>query len=472
LLGLFLIPGVASAAGPRAPLDVPLWTVVPFAGLLLSIALVPVIFPSLWHSNRNRALIVLGFTLPLAAYLVGLEWTTGQPAVEAMLDAAEEYTSFIILLAALYVVAGGILVEADWRPTPGRNTFLLAAGAVLANLIGTTGASMVLIRPMLRINRGRKRAHHVPIFFIFIVSNLGGLLTPLGDPPLFLGFLRGVSFFWTFGLWPHWLLANGLVLAIFFCWDGAARKDEGGGMKDEKDKSSADSSFILPPSFPRRNLVRGKLNIVLLVGILVTVLLHSTDFSERLTAIIRHFLPCPDLGLAWPYGELVLVVIVSLSLALTPAGLRQANDFGWEAIVEVAILFAGIFLTMMPALDLLARHGRDLGVTEPWQYFWLTGSLSAVLDNAPTYLTFATIAAGNRSIGELPTQAPLLLQAISCGAVFMGAMTYVGNGPNFMVRAIAVRSGYPMPSFFGYLGYAGIILTPIFLLTTWLFFPP
>jgi Na+/H+ antiporter NhaD/arsenite permease-like protein len=431
------------AAVDRQPLDLPVWTVLPFAALLLAIAILPVAAGHWWHSNRNRALVSFGFALPVALYLLGVEWFGGQPALAALGHELENYVAFIALLGSLYVVSGGIVVAGNLEGKPLTNTAFLAAGAVLANLIGTTGASVLLIRPVLRINRHRHHKKHLPVFFIFIVSNLGGLLTAVGDPPLFLGFLNGVPFFWTLTLWREWLLTNGTVLAIFFVWDSLAHRRE----------APADVAADQRERLPLHLL--GRRNLPLLAGVMAGVVLQR--FSE--------------IG-----GGALMVAMGALSWWLTPRRLREANGFTWEPIAEVAILFAGIFVTMVPALELLSAHGREFGISEPWQFFWLTGGLSAFLDNAPTYLTFATVAAGPRDFGLLVDDlvpglsGPLVLEAISCGAVFMGALTYIGNGPNFMVKAIAEESGFETPSFFGYLAYSCAVLLPVFALVTIVFF--
>jgi Na+/H+ antiporter NhaD/arsenite permease-like protein len=437
------------------PLDVPTWALVPFAGLLAAIALLPVLAEDFWHKHQRKALVVVLFAIPVAVYLLLLDWTTGRPGTAALLHGLHEYASFIIVLASLYIVSGGILIEGDVAGTPLNNTLVLAVGAILANIIGTTGASMVLIRFFLRINQRRRHRAHLVVFFIFSVSNLGGLLTPLGDPPLFIGFLRGIDFFWTLRLWPQWLTAIGLVLAVFYACDALAfRRDA--QPPDPQGRTpqgrTPQGRTPLAPAATRLRL-RGLCNLVFLAGILGAVLLQAS-------------------ALPFPPGEAVMILMAVLSLAFTPAGIRRANGFRWEPIIEVVILFAGIFVTMVPALDILARLSRDLNLTEPWQYFWLTGGLSAVLDNAPTYLMFATLAAGEQPISGLMVLAPHILEAISCGAVFLGALTYIGNGPNFMVRAIAEESGQHTPSFFGYLLYAAPILVPIFLLLTVLFFLP
>jgi Na+/H+ antiporter NhaD/arsenite permease-like protein len=425
-------------------MDVPFLSVVPFVALLLAIAVLPLTAPHFWHSNLNRALVALALALPIVGFLVG----RGQPGRLALAHALVEYGEFILLLGSLYVVAGGIVVEGRFRPTPVTNALFLTVGAVLANLVGTTGASMVLARPLFRINRGRTHHRHVPIFFIFVVSNLGGALTPLGDPPLFLGYLRGVDFTFPLTLWPHWLLVNASVIALFLAWDLICSRRE------------------LPapaaPSGDRLFGVRGLVNIALMLGVIAAVLLRSPDVGRFL-----HALPDP-----WPEAipSVAMLALTGLSLALSPRGLRADNGFTWAPLVEVAVLFFGIFVTMVPALVLLERFGADLGVTAPWQYFWATGGLSAFLDNAPTYLAFATIAGHGQPLVELMRLQPRVLQAISAGAVFLGALTYIGNGPNFMVKAIAEDMGYRMPSFFGYLGYSTAILLPIFALVTWLFF--
>jgi Na+/H+ antiporter NhaD/arsenite permease-like protein len=431
--------------GAGQALDLPLWSGCPFLLLLLTIALAPIVAPRFWHSNVNRACVAALFAVPAAGYLLYFQWRTGQPTVPALVHELGQYASFIVLLGSLYTVSGGIVVRGDLRPTPWANAACLAFGAALANLIGTTGASVVLVRPLLRINRSRQHIAHLPVFFIFTVGNLGGLLTPLGDPPLFLGFLNGVPFFWTLSLWPHWLVANGLVLAIFLCWDSVAWRRE--------------STEVRAGSVGGESLrIQGLVNVFFLGGIVGAVLIQGA-------------LPGPGGAIT---AGIIMALAALLSLGLTPRSLRQANDFTWGPILEVAILFAGIFVTMVPALDLLADRGPHLGVSRPWAYFWVTGLLSACLDNAPTYVSFATLAAGSSNFGalargEIPG-GPLILQAISCGAVFMGALTYIGNGPNFMVKAIADHTGCPAPSFLAYLVYSCAILLPVLGVVTFIFF--
>jgi Na+/H+ antiporter NhaD/arsenite permease-like protein len=473
LLGLFLLPGMAMGAGDT-PLDLPIWSITPFVALLLCIALLPLVAEHWWHSNRNKGIVVAIIAIPAALYLLVVHLTTDQQALVPLGHELFKYCCFIILLGSLYTVAGGLVFRGDLRPVPQVNTAILGGGALLANLIGTTGASVLLIRLFLRINKTRTHRSHLPIFFILVVSNVGGLLTPLGDPPLFLGFLNGVPFAWTLTLWREWLLVNGTILTIFYFWDTLAwRKEEGGpraeaassgaspprgdaweGSPELTPEAEAKSSGLSPPREPLR--LEGLINLIFLAGIIAGVLLQGViggDVGELL-------------------GAALMVVMGVLSLVLTPRALREANSFNWVPIVEVAVLFIGIFVAMVPALELLKARGHALGITQPWQYFWMTGGLSGFLDNAPTYLAFGTMAAGQHPLGELTQTNPQVLAAISCGAVFMGALTYIGNGPNFMVKAIADESGYKMPSFFGYLAYSCLILLPVLVVVTFVFFPP
>ncbi|MBL8797539.1 MAG: sodium:proton antiporter [Planctomycetia bacterium] len=454
-IGVLFLPEVARAAGDG--LDLPVWTALPFIILLLAIALLPLLAPHLWHTNRNRALITAPFVALIAGYLIWIGPATNGRSVAELEHRLKEYGSFIILLAALYVVSGGITITGRFRPTPFTNAGFLTAGALLANLIGTTGASMLLIRPVLQINRPRRHTGHLPLFFIFLVSNLGGLLTPLGDPPLFLGFLQGVPFEWTLRLWPHWLLVNGVVLVIFLIWDVLAWRREEPLPPPE---ATAGSAFR----------VQGWVNVPLLGAILLLVLFQAPHMARLAAGALDHTFACPDLTLHFPMPEIGMLAVAGLSLLLTPGSLRAANDFSWAPIAEVAILFIGIFVTMTPVLAMLQVHGPAFGIAEPWQFFWITGALSSFLDNAPTYLTIGTLAASPHDLAWLAHHRPSVLAAISCGAVFMGANTYIGNGPNFMVKAIADEAGYRTPSFFGYLIYSGLILLPTFALITGLFF--
>ncbi len=468
-----ILPQVAWATDG---IDFPALSLAPFVLMLLAIALLPMVAGGFWHSHFRKLLVSLVLSAPVIGYLYWLEWDTGHAVTERLVHALLEYLDFIILLASLYTVAGGVVVETSARAGPMVNLLILAIGAVLGNVFGTTGASMLLIRPFLRINANRTYKAHLPVFFIFLVSNLGGLITPLGDPPLFLGFLRGVDFFWTLHLLPHWAVAVGSVLAIFFVVDGIAVLREPEGAR----YGAGEARGLLH--------VRGLINFLFLLGILVAVLLQSRTIADAVRHGLSRFFDCADLhlvsaqvwaehlqeGRVFPLpGAALMVLMAILSLAVTPRLVRRANEFSWGAIIEVAVLFLGVFVTMVPALGYLAMHSRELNITQPWQYFWITGALSSFLDNAPTYLTFATIASEGQDLGIFSVAAgqphPLLL-AISAGAVFMGANTYIGNGPNFMVKAIADEFGYKTPSFFGYMLYAIIFLLPVFGLVTWLFF--
>ncbi|MGC4115769.1 MAG: sodium:proton antiporter [Myxococcales bacterium] len=431
---------------------IPLWAVAPFVLLLLTIAIAPLAVPHRWESNLVKAVIAGGLSVPVAAFFL-TSW--GAPGVDQLLEKAREYVSFMALLASLFIISGGVVVRGSLSGTPLLNTAFLGIGAVLASLVGTTGASMLLIRPLLRANTTREKKAHIVVFFIFIVSNCGGLLTPLGDPPLFLGFLKGVPFTWTLThLGLPWLLVNGVLLVLFHFYDNAIFDAEElrrpGSQLEEVQKHE-----------PLR--VAGKRNLFLLLGVVALVFLSG--------------------HLEWPFGvqELGMVALAAASFFSTPKDLHQENSFGFGPIVEVAVLFFGLFATMAPALLLLNAKGPELGLAKPWQFFWAAGALSSFLDNAPTYLTFAATASGiqgipveGRYLARLLTEhaevGVPLLTAISAGAVFMGANTYIGNGPNFMVKAIAEQSGVKMPSFFGYMAYSGAILIPLFVAVTFLFF--
>jgi Na+/H+ antiporter NhaD/arsenite permease-like protein len=402
--------------------------VVPFVAMLLAIAFCPLRVPHWWEANRNKGIVSAALGLPVLAV-----YGVRHPAT--LVHTAVDYVSFIVLLAGLFVVSGGILLRGDLVATPATNTGFLALGGLLASAVGTTGASMLLIRPLLQTNGERTRVKHTVVFFIFIVSNVGGMLTPLGDPPLFLGYLAGVPFTWTLQLWPHWALMLAVLLAVFFVYDSVqfAREPMAALRRDRARVA------------PLR--VHGGGNAVGLAGIVVAVaLLHA------------------------PWRELVIVGAAGLSLRLTPPWIRRDNGFSAGPMVEVAVLFAGIFATMIPALDLLRLRGDELGVRAPWQFFWMTGVLSSFLDNAPTYLTFLALAQSLRLPAEVVGVPTTILAAISVGAVAMGANTYIGNAPNFMVKAIAEEAGVKLPSFFGYMLYSGVVLLPLFVGVTLLFF--
>jgi Na+/H+ antiporter NhaD/arsenite permease-like protein len=396
--------------------------------MLLCIAVLPVVAPHFWESNARK----LGLSAVVGLPVLVL-YALNHPA--ALLHTAEEYFSFMVLLGSLFVVSGGILITGDLPATPRVNTAFLATGSVLASLIGTTGASVVLIRPLLSTNQERRHVVHTIVFFIFIVSNTGGCLTPLGDPPLFLGYLRGVPFTWTLRLWPHWLLVNGLLLVIYCLWDRHAHAREARAV------IARDLTQIRPLR------MSGLGNVGLLVLVVASVAL----------------LPAPA-------REIAILALSAISLATTAKAVHASNRFTFHPIAEVAALFAGIFLTMLPALSILHARGASLGVTTPRQFFWVTGLLSSFLDNAPTYLTFLAVAQSLGLPAEVVGVTHEVLLAISAGAVFMGANTYIGNGPNFMVRAIAEERGVRMPSFGGYMLYSGAVLIPCFVLVTFVLF--
>ncbi|MFH1745958.1 MAG: sodium:proton antiporter [Planctomycetota bacterium] len=386
---------------------------------------------------------------------------TGWATVFAIFDHAvlKEYVPFIVLLFSLYVIAGGIVVRGDIRATPLTNTSIIAIGGLLASFIGTTGSAMVLIRLLLKTNSERKYKVHTVIFFIFIVANIGGSLLPIGDPPLFLGYLRGVDFFWTFALWKYWLFMLVILLALYFVWDTWAYQ------REEQKDIQLDDTRIQPLR------VAGLVNILWLLGVVAAVatLDPSKDFPGT------HWRPMPYMR------EAVQLLMVVFSWITTSLALRKENQFNFVAIGEVACLFIGIFITMQVPIEILKFAGprmAEAGFNNPWQFFWATGVLSSFLDNAPTYVVYFETAvtlpidpANALALGETGRQIDVyMLIAISCGAVFMGANSYIGNGPNFMVKTIAEQSGVKMPSFFGYMVYSVGILVPIFIILTLLFF--
>jgi Na+/H+ antiporter NhaD/arsenite permease-like protein len=455
----------AGEAGVRPGL---LW-IWPFALLLLCIAILPLLRRTehWWHQNRNKLLVSVGLGLITLVYYQLRGYgahgaVAGLPtAWVVLLHALEEYVPFMALLFALYVVCGGILVRGDLRATPAVNTAFLAIGGLAASFVGTTGASMVLIRPLLNTNRERRHVVHTVVFFIFVVSNIGGSLLPIGDPPLFLGYLAGVPFLWTLRLAPHWAVMLGVILLVHYVWDRSAYARE--TLTDRRTDGRAVQPLRLA----------GTLNFVWLIGIVLVVALlpGGRTFPGTNWVVPPHL------------REVVMLAFVGLSLVLTPRELRRENEFNYVAIAEVAALFIGIFITMQVPIEILHSVGpslADTGFVHPWQYFWATGLLSSALDNAPTYKIFFETAnqlthTPGPGIIKLVTGDLIrddLLIAISCGAVFMGANTYIGNGPNFMVKAIAEHAGVRMPSFFGFMIYSALILGPLYVLLTLLFFRP
>lgn len=452
------------------------WTIAPFALLLAAIAIFPLVNGHWWEHNTNKGIVVAILSIPLAIYLL---LNFGDAAVHELVDKAKEYISFIALLAALYVISGGIYVKGSLAGTPLANTSMLALGAILASIIGTTGASVVFIRPLLRANRSRKARAHIVIFFIFIVSNCGGLLTPLGDPPLFLGFLKGVPFIWTMQhLWMQWLFVNVSLLVIFNIWDqiilNKEEKELPGSQLEEAEKHEPFA-------------ILGMHNILFLLGVVGVIVASGQNAFDGINKQALGFLNVKGLQIIGGQ-ELAMIGLAVVAYLTTPNANRESNKFTFGPILEVAVLFVGIFITMTPALQILNAWGNnlrpDLGefaLKGPGQFFWATGILSSFLDNAPTYLTLASTACGMNGVAvegdsylqELLGKGPeavALLTAISCGAVFMGANTYIGNGPNFMVKAIAEENGVEMPGFFGYMLYSCGILIPIFIVVTLIFF--
>ncbi|RKU13182.1 sodium:proton antiporter [Candidatus Poribacteria bacterium] len=447
----------------------PLWSIIPFVGILLSIALFPLLLDShflVHHGGKMSLAWALIFGIP---YLIAYG---GDAFHDILYIYLIDYIPFIVLLWGLFTVAGGILVRGTLRGTPIVNTLLLLIGTVIASWIGTTGASMLLIRPLIKANAYRKSKVHLVVFFIFLVSNIGGSLTPLGDPPLFLGFLHGVPFFWTTSaLFPHMLFISVILIALFFIIDTFMFKREGGVVPDDGTNE------------PIR--VDGLFNLVFLFGIIAAVLMSGTYKWGDVNVLGVH--------VYWQNiaRDVLIVLMGLLSLKFTPFSgeLRQTNEFSWEPIEEVAKVFAGIFITIIPALTILgvgkegALSWLIVAIKEPIHYFWVTGVLSSFLDNAPTYLTFFNTALGKLQLteevvpqilsGQLTGPQHLefvrLLTAISVGAVFMGANTYIGNAPNFMVKSIAEQSGIRMPSFFGYMLWSVAILFPLFVIVTFVF---
>ncbi len=440
----------------------PLWSTIPFIGMLLSIALFPLIAPRFWHDHFEKVSVfwVLVIIIPFLIIYKDLALHEFLHIIFA------DYIPFIIILAALYTISGGILLKGTLLGTPGVNTGILAIGTVLASWMGTTGASMLLIRPFLRANKHRKKRTFMVVFFIFLVANVGGSLTPLGDPPLFLGFLRGVPFFWTFNLLSQMLVVAIILLAIYFVMDTYFYKKE--GIKAVTDNGAKE---------PLR--LEGSHNILFLAGIVGAVLMSGVVKWGEINILGVHR------AVQEVVRDAVLVLMAVLSMVTTRKEVRENNEFTWFPMKEVAILFAGIFLTMVPCLKILQAGTKgELSflietVKEPFHYFWITGLLSSVLDNAPTYLTFLSTLlgkfypgiAGQEAVTLLIKENAIYLKAISAAAVFFGASSYIGNAPNFMVRSIAEETGTAMPSFFGYmLKYSIPILIPVFVLITLIFF--
>jgi len=425
--------------------------VIPFVIMLLTIAIAPLAAEHLWESNRNKLIFTLAISVVTIALLscYGL----GHSIVHNLLY---DYIPFIMLLLALFVVTGGIHIRGDIAATPFINSLILGIGFFLASFMGTTGAAMLLIRPLLQINKQRKYKVHTVLFFIALVANCGGVLTPLGDPPLFLLYLRGAEFQWFSSMFPEWLLVGGLLLSIYFAVDRHlyAKEPAENLLRDRTEQE------------PIR--ISGARNFIFLGMIIAAVLFVNRSYIPQMRADDAPFY------IAF-LRDIILAVIIILSLLTTRKEVRKANNFSWAPILEVAILFVGIFVTMTPAMMYLNQHAMDLGLTEPWQFYYSTGVLSSFLDNAPTAVAFHTVATGLPQVAgvELVADIPeMLLTAISLGAVFFGAMTYIGNGPNFMVKAIAEEEGVKMPSFFGYmLKFSLVVLLPVYIIVQLIFLP-
>lgn len=443
---LTVLPFLIMSAGCRIPqhshkigvIPTPsIFWVLPFILLLLAIAVLPLIIPEFWERNTNKGIIAGLLALPVLVYYL----IVGPQEIPFHM---EEYAGFIVLLFSLYTISGGIVLTGNLNATPKVNTLFLAIGALLANIFGTTGAAMLLIRPLLKSNMDRTHKTHTVIFFIFIVANIGGCLTPLGDPPLYMGYLQGIPFTYTLSLWPEWLFMNGVLLLMYYIWDRREWKKEDAYIKKAEER------------FQEPIRLRGWVNLLLIAGVVV-VIISGIDF---------------------PYREMFMLILTGVSLVATKKELRKLNFFNFDAIIEVAVLFLGIFITMIPALILLQQKGGRLGITKPWHYFWATGLLSSFLDNTPTYLNFASLAEGAHHVHGLVNllttpEGRATIRAISIGAVFMGANTYIGNGPNFMVKAIAEAKGptrVNMPGFAGYMKYSALILIPLFVLVSLIFF--
>jgi Na+/H+ antiporter NhaD/arsenite permease-like protein len=439
------------------------WSVLPFVLILLSMAIIPLVHGPWWEANLNKGVVSFLCALPVFSYLLWL----GPLGQLVLVDVLRDYYAFIILLVALFTISGGIYLEGDLIATPVVNSLFLAGGALLASFIGTTGASVLLVRPLIKINRNRQHKVHIFIFFIFLASNIGGSLLPVGDPPLFLGYLYGVPFSWTFfNMWPMWLTTVAVLLGIFYFWETWAYSREPSAVRKE---SSGHDELT----------VHGRINLVLILGVLLSVIFLK---GYDLPGGVR-------LDLSWmQQPAMILLTLLSFALDyrakekarkggshqhMTP---RDHNGFTFGPMVEVAVLFVGIFITMTPAICLLKAHGPETGLTEPWQFYWMSGGLSSFLDNAPTYATYFALGQGVTrgllaSHPDLPvvltSTGPIslkILLAISLGSVFMGANTYIGNAPNFMVKSICEEAKIKMPSFFGYMLYSIGILIPTFLL--------
>lgn len=455
----------AAVAGAALTGAVPLWLCIPFAGLLLCIAILPLIKPVWWEEHQPLAVVFwsLLFIVPFAVV-----FGAGEAAETVLECIVNDYLTFIVLLFGLFCVSGNITMEGDLAGSPRVNVGLLLIGTLLSSWIGTTGASMLMVRPVIKMNSWRKRKCHIMIFFIFLISNIGGCLTPIGDPPLLMGFMRGVPFFWSLHLIGLMLFNVAVLLFVFYWIDRRAyRKDIAEGMKPDITKPGTQVK------------IKGLHNLVFLIMIVAAVILSGVlpglaMFQDGAGNVLGlHIYENVVLSIPSLIEIAIILAAAFLSFRTTNSEIRRQNHFTWGAIKEVAVLFIGIFITMQPALMILKAKGGELGITQPFEMFWSTGMLSSFLDNTPTYLVFLTTAGAlgapngmATTLGIVPAE---MLIAISAGAVFMGANTYIGNAPNFMVKSIADENGIRMPSFFGYLLWSLSILIPVFILDTLVF---
>lgn len=469
LLGVLAFSVTAMAESPAGETGtaVPsLLYCIPFAGILLCIALFPLVMPTWWEDHQ--APVVLAWSLAfIVPFVMGFgAHHTAEVVLECIIN---DYLTFIVLLFGLFCVAGNITLEGDLAGSPRINVGLLLFGTLLSSWVGTTGASMLMVRPIIKMNSWRRRKRHIMIFFIFLISNIGGCLTPIGDPPLLMGFMRGVPFFWSLRLLPILAFNVAVLLFVFYHLDMRAyRKDIADGRKPDISKPGTEIR------------IAGLHNLIFLAAIVVAVLLSGTlpslPLFRNADGTVRGIPILGEVTLTWPAVIEIAIILASawLSFRTTSAKVRTENHFTWGAIKEVAILFIGIFITMQPALMILKANGASLGLDSPYQMFWATGALSSFLDNTPTYLVFLTTAGSlgftegiATALGTVPAK---MLVAISCGAVFMGANTYIGNAPNFMVKSISDENGVRMPSFFGYILWSLGFLIPVFILDTLIFF--
>ena len=469
LLGVLAFSVTAMAESPAGETGtaVPsLLYCIPFAGILLCIALFPLVMPTWWEDHQ--APVVLAWSLAfIVPFVMGFgAHHTAEVVLECIIN---DYLTFIVLLFGLFCVAGNITLEGDLAGSPRINVGLLLFGTLLSSWVGTTGASMLMVRPIIKMNSWRRRKRHIMIFFIFLISNIGGCLTPIGDPPLLMGFMRGVPFFWSLRLLPILAFNVAVLLFVFYHLDMRAyRKDIADGRKPDISKPGTEIR------------IAGLHNLIFLAAIVVAVLLSGTlpslPLFRNADGTVRGIPILGEVTLTWPAVIEIAIILASawLSFRTTSAKVRTENHFTWGAIKEVAILFIGIFITMQPALMILKANGASLGLNSPYQMFWATGALSSFLDNTPTYLVFLTTAGSlgftegiATALGTVPAK---MLVAISCGAVFMGANTYIGNAPNFMVKSISDENGVRMPSFFGYILWSLGFLIPVFILDTLIFF--